>query len=336
MDPKVQPQGGSSLEGLPKISSLWLHCSALLGWQYVTPRIVTDIYHLAVLHSSDSTAAGVLCMTRREFSAPKLWHFFFPPVFVGLLTLLTFPSQQAKKTVLITGANKGIGKEVARQLAVRGGYEIYLGARDAARGQATVDELVAAGHKDIHLLVIDVTSDESVKKAFETLSSKVSALDVLVNNAGITAAGFKPALQESLAEFIATYEVNVFGVVRTTNAFIPLLKKSKAGRIVNVSSGLGSIAFASDKNHPYYAYNSLGYNTSKSAVNHVTVSFSKALAEFGIKVNASDPGYTATDLNHNSGPQTVDVGAQSTVFLATLPDDGPTGSYQDKDGVLPW
>ena len=236
---------------------------------------------------------------------------------------------------MITGANKGIGKEVARQLAGKD-YQVFVGARDAERGQKTVDELHALGHKDVHLLVIDVTSEDSVKQAAATLESKIAALDVLINNAGISAAGFTPALQETFEQFKATYDVNVFGVIRTTIAFIPLLKKSKHGRIVNVSSGLGSLTFLSDKDHPYYAFASLGYNSSKSALNHITVTYAKALAEFKILVNSSDPGYTATDLNANSGPQTVEVGAQSTVFLATLPDDGPTGSYYNKDGVLPW
>ena len=188
----------------------------------------------------------------------------------------------------------------------------------------------------MHLIVIDVVSDDSVAKAAETLATKIPALDVLVNNAGITAAGFVPALQETLEQMKSTYEVNVFGVVRVTNAFIPLLKKSKHGRIVNVSSGLASLTYLSDKNHPYYAYNVLGYNSSKTALNHITLVYAKALAEFNILVNASDPEYTATDLNGGHGLHAVDVGAKSTVYFATIPDDGPTGSYQSKEGVNPW
>ena len=128
----------------------------------------------------------------------------------------------------------------------------------------------------------------------------------------------------------------MFGVIRTTNAFVDLIKKSQHGRIVNVSSGLGSSTLATDKTNFVYNVTALGYNTSKAAVNHATILYAKALAEFKILVNASNPGYTATDLNNNSGPQTVEVGAQSTVFLATLPDDGPTASFYDKDGVVPW
>ena len=243
---------------------------------------------------------------------------------------------QAKKTVLITGANKGIGKEVARQLATRG-FQVFVGSRDEARGQKTVDELRAAGLNDVHLLVIDVTSDESVKSAAETLASKISALDILVNNAGIIAAGFKLGLQESLAEVQETYSVNVFGVIRTIIAFVDLLKKSKAGgRIINVTSGLGSLTWANDKTAFTYNYNAVGYNSSKSALNMITVSYAKALAEFNIKVNAACPGYTATDLNNNTGTQTVEEGATAIVHLATVGDDGPTGTYINKDGPIPW
>ena len=242
---------------------------------------------------------------------------------------------QAKKTALVTGANKGIGKEVVRQLAARG-FQVFLGSRDEARGQAAVDELRAAGHNDVHLLVLDVTSDESVKAAAETLAKKVTALDVLVNNAGIVASGFKFGLQEPLAEIQETYSVNVFGVIRTILAFVELVKKSKAGRIVNVTSGLGSISTASDKNAASYAINTVGYGSSKSALNMITVAYAKALAEFNVKVNAVCPGHTATDLNNNTGPQTVEVGATSTITAATLPDDGPSGTYFNKDGPIPW
>ena len=235
---------------------------------------------------------------------------------------------------MVTGANKGIGKEVVRQLAGLG-YQVYLGSRDAKRGQESVDELRAAGLSDVHLLVIDVTSEESVKSAVETLSSKISALDVLVNNAGILLT-FGESRIETAAEVEETYAVNVFGVVRTTVGFLDLLKKSKAGRIVNVSSGLASFAVNTDPTSPYYAHNTVAYNSSKSAVNMITVSHSKSLAEFGIKVNACCPGYVATDINKNTGFLTVDIGAIPIIKLATLPDDGPTGTYINKDGPLPW
>ena len=247
-----------------------------------------------------------------------------------------------KKTALVTGANKGIGKEVVRQLATLG-YEVYLGSRDAKRGQETVDAFHASGLKDVHLLVIDVTSDESVKAASESLSSKVSALDVLVNNAGIVAGEgdvdslFTPVLEETLDAVKRTYEVNVYGVIRVTHAFVELLKKSKSGRIVNVSSGLASLTLATDKAWPFYNMYSLAYSSSKTALNGVTVAYAKTLAPFNIKVNVSDPGYTNTDINSNDARgHSVEVGAASTVKLATLPDDGPTHTFEDKDGVIPW
>lgn len=133
-----------------------------------------------------------------------------------------------------------------------------------------------------------------------------------------------------------TYATNVFGAIRATTAFLPLLKKSKSGRVVNVSSWLGSSTLNSDKSSPIYAYNALGYNSSKAALNMVTISFAKALAEFNIKVNAACPGITATDMNNGAYGHSVDVGAISIVKLATLPDDGPTGIYINKDGPLPW
>ena len=247
----------------------------------------------------------------------------------------SLPLQTAKKTVLITGANKGIGKESVRQLATQG-FQVFLGARDEVRGQAAVDEIRASGLKDVHLLVIDVTSDDSVKKAFETLSTKISALDVLVNNAGVAEAGLKLPLEESITEVIATYEVNVFGLIRVTNAFIPLLKKSLSGHVINVSSALGSLELLSNPTSPYYGFNCLGYNSSKSAVNQITISYAKALKEFKIRVNATHPGYVDTDLSRNKGTLTVQEGAKTTVELALQGADGPTGTFTDKDGTLAW
>ena len=241
----------------------------------------------------------------------------------------------SKKTALVTGGNKGIGKEVVRQLAGHR-FQVYLGSRDAARRQVSVDELRAAGLYDVHLLVIDVTSEESVKSAVETLSSRISALDVLVDNAGVHQGYGDPIQPQTALVLQATYNANVYGVVRTTVGFLDLLKKSKAGRIVNVSSGLASFAVNTDPTSPYYAHNTVAYNSSKSAVNMITVSHSKSLAEFGIKVNACCPGYVATDINKNTGFLTVDIGAIPIIKLATLPDDGPTGTYINKDGPLPW
>jgi NAD(P)-dependent dehydrogenase (short-subunit alcohol dehydrogenase family) len=248
---------------------------------------------------------------------------------------LEFPIQQTTKTALVTGANKGIGKEIVRQLATRG-YKVFLGARDEERGKKAVEELRALGLNDVHFLSLDVTSGESVTNAATELATQISALDVLVNNAGISVAGNKGALEESIEEMKATYEVNIFGVVRTIQAFVPLMKKSSGGRIVNLGSSMGSLSLTLDPSQFFYPYVLIGYNSSKSALNSLTVSFAKTLAPFKIKVNTADPGYTATDFSYNQGHHGADVGAQSAVFLATLPDDGPTGSFYDKDGVVPW
>lgn len=236
---------------------------------------------------------------------------------------------------MVTGANKGIGKEIARQLAGLG-YQVFLGSRDETRGQKAVDELRDSGLKDVHLVVIDVTSDDSVKAAVESVSKQVSALDVLVNNAGIMPALTKSALEETMADVYETYEVNVFGVVRTIQGFVELIKKSEHGRIVNVSSGLGSLSRAIDPHSAIYKSNALSYASSKAALNMITISYAKALAEFGIKVNAVCPGFTATDLNKHKGAQSAEIGATSSITMATIGDDGPTGTFCSKNGTIPW
>ena len=238
-----------------------------------------------------------------------------------------------QKIALITGANKGIGKEIARQLSEQG-ITVLVGARDAERGQAAVADLTQQG-ADAHFVQLDVTDAASVKAAAEQVASEYGKLDILVNNAGI-ARDNAPATEVDVELLRETYETNVFGVVTVTQAFARLLKKSDAGRIVNVSSGLGSLTQNSDPNWAFGAVKPLAYNTSKAALNMATVIFAAELKDAGIKVNAADPGYTATDLNQNSGPQTVAVGSLAAVRLATLPDDGPTGGYFDKDGEVPW
>jgi NAD(P)-dependent dehydrogenase (short-subunit alcohol dehydrogenase family) len=236
----------------------------------------------------------------------------------------------------VTGANKGIGREVVRQLASRG-FKVFLGARDEARGLQAVEEIRSEGLTDVHFLSLDVTNDESVKLAAESVANQVGALDVLVNNAGVSTSGFKGPWEESIADMESTYNVNVYGVIRMIRAFANLMKKSKSGRIVNVGSMAGSLTKLTDPTWPFYNSNTIGYTSSKTALNAVTIAFAKALAEDNIKVNTTCPGYTATDINgHPDGAHSVEVGAQSTVFYATIPDDGPTGTFHDKDGVLPW
>ncbi|AYQ86178.1 MULTISPECIES: SDR family oxidoreductase [Burkholderia] len=238
-----------------------------------------------------------------------------------------------RHTALVTGANKGIGREIVRQLARRG-YTVWMGCRDAQRGEQAVQELKQAG-MDVHLLEIDVADDESVARAARALAGQTDHLDALVNNAGILGPRAH-ALEESTTQMLATYQVNVFGAVRVTQAFLGLLKAARCARIVNVSSGLGSLTLTSDFTSRYSGFNHLGYNSSKAALNGVTVSLANALREFGIKVNSADPGYVATDFNDHAGPRTVEQGATPAVRLATLDEDGPTGRFFDEYGPQAW
>ncbi|MET0793307.1 MAG: SDR family oxidoreductase [Polyangiaceae bacterium] len=230
-----------------------------------------------------------------------------------------------RKTALITGANKGIGREIARQLGHKG-YAVWLGCRDAERGEQAAAELRKEG-LNAQVLALDVSNDASVKAAAATYGKTSDALDVLVNNAGVATGGYNAPSEASLDDMRALYEVNVFGPVRVTQAFVPLLRKAGQGRIVMMSSSLGSIGEQLDMTSGTYGVNLLGYNSSKSALNMITVSFAKELAAHGIKVNAANPGYVATDLNDNQGYRTVEQGATIAVHLATLGPMGPTAGF---------
>ena len=212
--------------------------------------------------------------------------------------------------------------EIARQLGLLK-HTVWLGCRDAERGEKAAAELRAEGI-DAHALRLDVTNDASVKAAAATFAKASDTLDVLVNNAGVSTGGYAVPSEASLDDMHALYEVNVFGPVRVTQAFLPFLKKSGQGRIVMMSSGLGSIAAQVDIRSSTYGVNLLGYNSSKSALNMITVSFAKELMPHGIKVNAADPGYVDTDLNNHQGYRTVGQGAEIAVRLATLGPMGPT------------
>lgn len=227
---------------------------------------------------------------------------------------------------LITGANKGLGFETARRL-VDAGHSVYVGARDPRRGRVAAD---AVGGRFIEL---DVTSDESVDAAARDILRRDGRLDVLINNAGIAGAAGKPAdvTAEEVEDVFAT---NVFGLVRVTHAMLPLLLKSENPVIVNVASGLGSIGVATDKERLESRFASIAYSSSKSAVTMLTVQYAKAFPE--LRVNVVDPGYTATDLNGNRGSQSVTEGTDAIVTLATIGSDGPTGTFQDRNGTVPW
>ncbi len=242
--------------------------------------------------------------------------------------------QSDRKVALVTGANKGIGFEVARQLAKDHGMAVIIAARDEARGREAAEKLVADG-LDARSLVLDVTDPSTAEAAARQVEGWFGRLDVLVNNAGIALDQGSPS-QIGLDVLRQTYETNVFGVFNVTMAMLPLLKKSGAARIVNVSSGLGSLAQNSDPNWEFAAIKPLAYNSSKAALNMMTVVFAAELKDSSIKVNAVDPGYTATDLNQHRGTRTLAQGATAAVRLATLADDGPTGGFFDEAGVVPW
>jgi Dehydrogenases with different specificities (related to short-chain alcohol dehydrogenases) len=248
------------------------------------------------------------------------------------------------RIALITGANKGIGFATARLLGERG-MTVLIGARDAGRGQAAAGALREAG-VDAHPVTLDVTDEASIEKAASWIASEFGHLDVLVNNAGIARAdGTGRPSETTLPTLRAVFETNVYGVVAVTNAVLPLLRQGTAPRIVNVSSEVGSISSMTDPDSPLWPIASVPYPASKTALNMVTVMYAKELRDSGIKVNAANPGYCATDLNHNSGFRTAEQGAEVAVHLATLPDDGPTGTLwgylwrtdgTEEYGVLPW
>jgi NAD(P)-dependent dehydrogenase (short-subunit alcohol dehydrogenase family) len=234
---------------------------------------------------------------------------------------------------LITGANKGIGYEIARGLGAKK-IKILLGARDAARGQAAADKLKAEG-ADVHFVKLDVTDKGTVQRAAERIEKEFGRLDILVNNAGIGEWGAKPS-EVDLAKVREVYETNLFGPMALIQVMLPLLRKSAHGRIVNVSSSLGSLGLASQPDSTIAQMQVLGYNTSKSALNSMTVQFANELKGTSIKVNAICPGYCATDLNGNSGPRTPAQGAVAAIEYAMIGDDGPTGGYFDDNGRIPW
>ena len=230
---------------------------------------------------------------------------------------------------LVTGANKGIGNEIARQLA-GSGVTVYVGSRDAARGERAVEEIGG----DARLLVLDVTDAASIADA----AKRVSILDILVNNAGISGEDETPD-QEDVGTFRRIYETNVFGVVGVTNAFLPALRRSARPRIVNVSSGTGSLTWATDPQSRYRSGRYAAYRSSKTALNALTVFYAHTLAGDGIKVNALAPGLRRTDLNATAAASGGDPAeaAAGAVRLALLPDEGPTGEFFSWDGTpVPW
>ena len=239
-----------------------------------------------------------------------------------------------KRQALVTGANKGIGLAIAKGLA-EAGFFVWIGARDRSRGEQAVAQLRDAG-LDASLLELDVADEDSVYRAAAMLSEQVAALDVLINNAGIAIDMSKAPSEVRMQDMKAIFEVNLFGPVRVTQAFLPLMKKADQGRIVMMSSGVGSLALITDPTSIYSTVNLLDYTSSKVALNAVTVSFAKELEPLGIKVNAVEPGHVRTDLNGNSGVLTPEEGAATALKMALLGSDGPTGGFFGSHGRQPW
>lgn len=248
---------------------------------------------------------------------------------------------QEKPVALVTGANKGIGLQIAKDLAAHG-FTVLVGSRNLEHGETAARSIGA----DARALQLDVTKQASIAAAAERIRNEFGRLDVLVNNAGISHTG-KPGrpLEEivksgrlsvaSLDEVRAVFETNVFGVIAVTQAMLPLLRQAPAARIVNVSSASGSLTLSSDPTSPRRSMFGT-YSSSKTALNAITVAFAFDLESAGIKVNAACPGFTATDLNNFQGTRTVQQAAHEPVRLALLDANGPTGTYSSEDGPLPW
>ncbi|APR80159.1 short chain dehydrogenase [Minicystis rosea] len=243
----------------------------------------------------------------------------------------------SKQTALVTGANKGIGFETARQLAQRG-YVVWLGCRDEARGVAAAKELAKDG--DVRFVRLDVTDGESVRAAAARIGDETGALDVLVNNAAVLLGDDGPASRVALDAVQRTFDVNLYGVLRVTQAFLPLVRKAKAGRIVNVSSTMGSVTALTDPNSvlaPLLSqYPNFAYASTKSALNALTAWLDVELRGTPIKVNSVCPGYNATDMNNHTGTQHPSEGAKVVVRAATLGADGPSGTFFDANGSVGW
>lgn len=240
----------------------------------------------------------------------------------------------ADKVALVTGANKGIGFEVARQLG-KAGCRVVLGARDRNKGEEAAGRLRGDG-VTAAVVELDLDRPEMITSAAAEVEAGFGKLDILVNNAGIVQPGDGPPSVADVNAVNRIMQTNFLGAIRVTQAMLPLMRKAEAGRIVNVSSGLGSLTLNGDPGWEFAAVKYLGYCASKAALNMFTVQLAFELRDTAIKVNSADPGYTATDLNGNSGPQTVAEGAAETVRLALLPENGPTGGFFTTAGPNPW
>ena len=242
----------------------------------------------------------------------------------------------AKKVALITGANKGLGYEMAKQLG-QAGVTVVLAARDKAKGEKAAETLKAEG-LDVRFLKLDVTNKKDYAEAAAYLEKNFGKLDILINNAGISADGLtgtnvSATTEQSLED---TFETNFFAPIALTQALLPLLKKSEAGRIVNMSSILGSQTLHADPNSPIYNFKSLSYDASKAALNSFTIHLAHELKDTKIKVNSAHPGWVKTDMGTDAAPMEIPEGGKTGVALALLDESGPSGGFFHMGQTLPW
>ena len=244
------------------------------------------------------------------------------------------------QTALVTGANKSIGWETSRQLLEQG-YRVFLGSRSVENGLDAVSKLKDLGFENVELVQLDVIDQGSVDAARQAVGARIDVLDVLVNNAGMSGGRPQGALEASIATYQAVFDLNLFGVVRVTQAFVDLLRKSPNPRIVNVSSSQGSLTLATDTSSLYYDAKGAVYQPSKAALNMYTIDLAYELRDTAFQVNAVDPGFTATDFNNHRGTSPVDVAGARVARVAMLGPGGPTGTFiseeNDPDnGQIPW
>ncbi len=242
-----------------------------------------------------------------------------------------------EKVAFITGGNKGLGLETARQLG-KLGIKVVIGSRDLAKGKEAVAKLKADG-VNAEAIKFDVLNPADYKDAYKYFDQHYGKLDILINNAGVTKEDFLSGNKTSTTSpevLHETFDTNFFGVIEITQTLLPLIKKAPAGRIVNLSSILGSIALHADPKSPIYDAKAFAYDASKAALNSFTVHLAHELKDTKIKVNSAHPGWVKTDMGGDAAPMELPDGAKTSVKLATLPDDGPTGAYIHLDQTLPW
>ena len=239
------------------------------------------------------------------------------------------------KSALVTGANKGIGFETAKQLAQLG-YFVYIGSRDKAKGLEATGKLKALGYANVDCIELDVTDMSSIKSARKEMEVAIQHLDILINNAGIRGEVPQPASKVPIERLRLVFETNFFGAVQTTQEFMDLLKKADQPRIVNVTSDLASLTNHSDPSWKFYPFKSAAYGPSKTALNAYTVMLAFELKDTNFKINCVNPGHTATQFNNYKGEKPVEQGAGVIVKYATLDKDGATGKFFSEEGETAW